>query len=141
MARDGVFLESVGRLHPRFGTPARAIAFQAALASVFIVLGTFDQIVAYFVFATVALVAITVAGVFVIDRGAPSGATLRKSIWGYPATPTVFLLLSCLVLALYAANRPLQAALGVVVVALGVPVYEWVAASKRPRPAGEAESA
>jgi basic amino acid/polyamine antiporter, APA family len=141
MARDGVFLESVGRLHPRFGTPARAIALQAVLASAFITMGTFDEIVAYFVFATVALVAITVAGVFVIDRRAPAAETLRSRIWGYPVTPVVFLVLSCLVLALYAANRPLQACLGVLVVAMGAPVYEWVAAAKRSRLAGEVERA
>jgi APA family basic amino acid/polyamine antiporter len=141
MGRDGLFLESVGRLHPRFGTPARAIALQAVLASVFIAIGTFDEIVAYFVFATVALVAITVAGVFVIDPRVPRAESLRSRIWGYPVTPVLFLLLSGLVLALYAANRPLQASLGVLVVALGAPVYEWVAAAKRSRLDGEVESA
>ena len=133
MARDGVFLESVGRLHPRFGTPARAISIQALLASLFIAVGTFDEIVGYFVFATVAFVALTVAGVFVIDRRAAAAATLRSRIPGYPLTPVVFLLLSCLVLGLVAANRPLQASLGVLVVALGAPVYQWVAAGKRSR--------
>ncbi|MFI5183475.1 MAG: APC family permease [Vicinamibacteria bacterium] len=135
MSRDGVFLQSIGQLHPRFGTPARAIAVQAVLASAFITLGTFDEIVAYFVFATVAFVALTVAGVFVIDRRAPAGESLRSRIWAYPVTPVVFLLLSGLVLALYAANRPWQAALGVLVVVLGAPVYEWVAASRRSKPA------
>jgi hypothetical protein len=53
----------------------------------------------------------------------------------------VFLLLSCLVLGLYAAHRPLQASLGVLVVALGAPAYEWVAAAKRSRLDGEVESA
>ncbi len=141
MARDGVFLQSIGQLHPRFGTPARAIALQAFLASLFITVGTFDEIVAYFVFATVALVALTVAGVFVIDRQVPAGESLRSRIWGYPVTPVVFLLLSCLVLALYAANRPWQASLGVLVVALGAPVYEWVAAAKRSKAAEGASPA
>ena len=141
MSRDGVFLQSIGQLHPRFGTPARAIALQAVLASAFITLGTFDEIVAYFVFATVAFVALTVAGVFIIDRGALAGESLASRIWLYPLTPIVFLLLSGLVLALYAANRPWQASLGVLVVALGAPVYEWVAAAKRSKTAAEAGSA
>jgi APA family basic amino acid/polyamine antiporter len=135
MARDGVFLQSIGQIHPRFGTPARAIALQAFLASVFITVGTFDEIVAYFVFATVALVALTVAGVFVIDRRVPAGESIGSRIWGYPVTPAVFLVLSALVLALYAANRPWQASLGVLVVALGAPAYEWVSgprSSRRP---------
>src|SRR6185436_1109487 len=32
MAHDGVFLRAMGDLHPRYGTPVRAIALQAALA-------------------------------------------------------------------------------------------------------------
>src|SRR6266550_2794693 len=42
MARDGVFFKSVGVVHPRFGTPARAIVIQAAVASVYVALGTFN---------------------------------------------------------------------------------------------------
>src|SRR5262249_17223562 len=34
MARDGLFIPSVATLHQRYETPARAIALQAALASV-----------------------------------------------------------------------------------------------------------
>lgn len=47
----------------------------------------------------------------------------RCACGGYPATPLVFLALVALLLALLAGNQPVQAALGVGVVALGVPVY------------------
>lgn len=50
MARDGLFFGYVAELHTRFGTPARAIMVQAALASVLVLMGTFDQIVSYFIF-------------------------------------------------------------------------------------------
>ena len=46
MARDGLFFRPVSAVHPRFGTPARAIALQAALASLLVAVGTFDQIIA-----------------------------------------------------------------------------------------------
>src|SRR5207302_129644 len=36
MARDGVFLKAVAAVHPRFGTPARAIVLQAVLASLLV---------------------------------------------------------------------------------------------------------
>src|ERR1700722_12305784 len=48
MAKDGLFIQAVSQTHPRFGTPARAVAIQAAIACLLVVLGTFDQIVAYF---------------------------------------------------------------------------------------------
>src|SRR4029077_14681552 len=57
MARDGVFLQAVAVVHPRFGTPARAIVLQAAFASLLVLLGTFTEILAYFVFVTVLFVA------------------------------------------------------------------------------------
>ena len=50
MARDGVFLKSVARVHPRFGTPARAIIIQGVIASILVALGSFEQIIAYFFF-------------------------------------------------------------------------------------------
>ena len=68
-------------VHPRFGTPARAIATQALLASVLVALGTFDTIVAYFVFITVVFIAVTVGAVFVLRRRDPA-----FQVPGYPWT-------------------------------------------------------
>src|ERR1700724_863771 len=44
MARDGLFIPAAASIHPRFGTPARAIIIQAALASVLVLVGTFSTI-------------------------------------------------------------------------------------------------
>ena len=127
MASDGVFFKGVAALHPRFGTPARAIAIQAMLASVYVASGTFNQIIGFFVFVTVLFVAATVAGLFRIRRRSRD-ASFRT--WGYPFTPALFLVLAAVVLVLVAARSPLQAALGVGIVALGVPVY--LSAFRRP---------
>ena len=128
MGRDGVFPASVGELSPRFGTPARAIATQAVLASVLVVAGTFDQIVAYFVFVTVTFIALTVAGVYVLRRRAgPAPAYLTP---GYPVTPAVFLVLVVLLLALLVMHNPRQALAGTCVVALGLPVYSLIVRSR-----------
>jgi len=134
MARDGVFFKSVGVVHPRFGTPARAIVIQAAVASVYVALGTFNQIIAYFVFVTVLFVGLTVAGLFRIRRRSP--ASVYRT-WGYPVTPALFLVLVVVLLVLLAGHNPLQAGLGVAIVALGAPVYVFL--FRRPltlKPAG-----
>jgi len=120
MASDGVFFKGVAAVHPRFGTPARAIAIQAGIASLYVALGTFNQIIGYFVFVTVLFVGLTVAGLFRIRRRAPATS---YSTWGYPVTPALFLVLVAVLLFLLAGHNPLQAALGVGIVALGVPVY------------------
>jgi basic amino acid/polyamine antiporter, APA family len=130
MARDGVFLPSVARVDPRFGTPARAIAVQVVLASALVAIGSFADIVAYFVFITIAFVALTVASLYRLPR--PQGVAYR--VPGYPVTPLAFLTLLAVLLVLLAAGRPRQAALGTLVVALGVPVYRVFVVPRRPVP-------
>lgn len=124
MARDGLFPAGVAAIHPRFGTPARAIVLQAALASLLVLLGTFGQIIAYFIFVTVAFVGLTVAGLFVLRRreAASRGAGAFR-VPRYPLTPLTFLALVALLLVMLASQNPREAALGVIVTLLGWPVY------------------
>ncbi|HET9531892.1 MAG TPA: amino acid permease [Blastocatellia bacterium] len=121
MARDGLFPAGAGAIHPRFGTPFRAIALQALLASALVLVGSFNQIVAYFVFVTVIFIGLTVASVFVLRR--KSGDAPVYLTPGYPATPVMFLALIVLLLVLLGGNSPKEASLGVAIVALGAPFY------------------
>ncbi|HWP43068.1 MAG TPA: amino acid permease, partial [Blastocatellia bacterium] len=123
MARDGLFLRPVAALHPRFGTPVWAICLQAGLASLLVAMGTFDQIIAYFIFVTVIFIALTVGAVFVLRRRRASDPPYRTP--GYPFTPMVFLSLVTVLLVLLGSTNPGQALLGVGVVALGAPVYHF----------------
>jgi basic amino acid/polyamine antiporter, APA family len=123
MARDGVFFKAVAAEHPRFGTPARAIAIQATLAAVLVLSGSFNQIVAYFIFVTVLFLALTVAGLFVVRRRAASATVPLYRTPGYPVTPILFLALVAVLLLLLAGHNPRQAALGLAIVGLGLPVY------------------
>lgn len=100
---------------------ALLMALQAALASVLIVSGTFNQIISYFVFITVLFVGLTVAGLFVLRRRDVAEAAYRTP--GYPLTPAIFLVLVAVMLVLLAGHNPSQAALGAGDVGLGVPVY------------------
>jgi APA family basic amino acid/polyamine antiporter len=115
MARDGLFLPSVARVHPRTGSPVRAIALQAMLACGMVLLGSFDEIVGTFLFVTVLFIALTVAGGLRFRRA--SG----KTAW--PWTHALFLALSVVLLALILTERPLHALGGVALVALGLPVH------------------
>jgi basic amino acid/polyamine antiporter, APA family len=125
MGRDGAAPAFAARLDPRTGAPLTAIALQAALAAVLVALGTFETIVAYFVFVTVAFLALTVAGLY---RLAPPVADLR--VPGWPLTPVVFLAMLVTMLVLLGAGNPLQAALGTTVVAAGLPIYRLVVAPR-----------
>ncbi len=121
MARDGVFFDFVSAVHPRFGTPVRAIVLQVVMALLLVTLGTFENIIAYFIFVTVLFIGLTVAAVFILRRR--HGNLSQYRIVGYPLTPSFFLLLVTILLVLLGANSTRQAVLGLGVVALGVPVY------------------
>lgn len=119
MARDGLFFPAAAVLHPRFKTPARAIALQALLASILVLTGTFEEIISYFFFVVLVFIGLMVLGMFRLR----SRAKAEYSTPGYPITPVVFLALLLLMLFLLGVGQPKQSFLGVVVVALGVPAY------------------
>jgi APA family basic amino acid/polyamine antiporter len=132
MARDGLFLPGVAAVHPRFGTPARAVVIQAALACLLAASGTFEQILGYFFFPAVAFLGLTVAAVFVLRHRSPGLAAFRTP--GYPVTPLLFLVPVAFLLVLLALEGPLRALLGTAVVALGAPVYWLTFRRGRPTP-------
>jgi APA family basic amino acid/polyamine antiporter len=123
MANDGLFLKAVARTHPRFRTPANAIAIQGLIASLLVFAGSFEQIISYALFIVILFLGITVAGLFVLRPRQPAGESVILTP-GYPLTPLAFLTLVALMLILVAARTPRAALLGVVVVLAGLPVYE-----------------
>ncbi|HKG12778.1 MAG TPA: amino acid permease [Pyrinomonadaceae bacterium] len=123
MARDRLFLPWAASLHPRFGTPARAIVIQAGLAIVLVLLGKFGDIIAYFLFAVVLFIGLTVAALFVLRR---EGGAVGFETPLYPLTPVVYLVLTAMLLFLLASGRPLYALTGTAVVAAGLPFYYLV---------------
>ncbi len=129
MARDGVFIPSVAAIHKRFETPARAIALQAALASLLVLTGNFNDIIGYFVFSVVVFIALTVAALFKFRREDSSG--VRYLTPGYPVTPVVFLTMILFLLILIGGSNPTHAFRGAAVVMLGLPVYLFLSRNKR----------
>jgi basic amino acid/polyamine antiporter, APA family len=129
MANDGLFLKSVAQTHPRFGTPARAIAIQAAIACLLVAIGSFEQIIAYFFFIVVFFLGLTVATLFSLRRRPQQSENVILTP-GFPVTPIVFLVLIAIMLVLLAMRSPREAALGCAVVLAGWPVYNWVIAKR-----------
>jgi APA family basic amino acid/polyamine antiporter len=127
MARDGAAPRFAAWTHPRSGTPVLAIALQASLAALLVMVGSFDTIVAYFVFVTVAFLALTVLGLYRLPRPKPSAYRVP----GWPLTPLVFVAMLLVTLALLGVSNPRQALFGLAVVAAGVPVYRFVVQPRR----------
>jgi APA family basic amino acid/polyamine antiporter len=127
MARDGVFFERVGRLDPRTRVPILAIALQGAAAAVIALSGRYEQILNYVVSVDFIAMGLTGAALFVYRRRGGAGSFRAP---GHPWT-TAFFVLSCwLVVAATIHRYPADSAIGLAILALGLPVYRlWKAPS------------
>ncbi|HEY6060173.1 MAG TPA: amino acid permease [Gemmatimonadales bacterium] len=122
MARDGVFFRALGDVHPRFGTPAVAIAVGGAWAALLTLWGSFEQLLTYVVFASWLFAALAAASVFVLRIRHPD-APRPFRVPGYPLTPAVFILAAVAIVANTVVARPVQAFAGIGIVLLGTPAY------------------
>jgi APA family basic amino acid/polyamine antiporter len=140
MAADGLFVPLLARVHPRLGTPVRAIALQAVLASSLILWkADFDTLLGYFMFTVVLLIALSVASLFVLRR---RPAPVGKLMWsGYPYTPVFYLAVSAVLLALMGLRNPIGAAVGVGAVAAGLLAYRFLPGTSPGRQQGPGVSA
>jgi basic amino acid/polyamine antiporter, APA family len=119
MARDGVFPGWLSAVNPRFKTPARAIAIQAAWSILLVLLGGFEQILMYTGFAIVLSAGVTVTALAVIrvQRGLP--LRMIRDI----AVPGVFAFVSLLMVVSAIQRAPARSLVGLLLIGVGVPVY------------------
>lgn len=122
MARDEVFFQSLAEVHPRFGTPALAVATSAVWAAVLALNGTFEHLFTYVVFASWIFAALAAASLFVLRRRRPDLPRPYR-VPGYPVTPALFIAAASAVVVNTVIARPEQALMGLGIVATGFPAY------------------
>jgi APA family basic amino acid/polyamine antiporter len=131
MARDGLFFERLGTVHPKFGTPAFAIIVFAVWGAALAASGTFEQLLTYAVFTGWIFYALGALAVFVLRRREPD-AVRPFRVPGYPVTPALFVIAAAALVVNTVATQSLRAAIGLGVVALGAPAfYLWRALRRR----------
>jgi APA family basic amino acid/polyamine antiporter len=124
MARDGLFFEAMGLVHPEFRAPTVAIVAQAIWSSVLVLSANLSQLVSYTGFAIVLFSGVAVSAVFVLRRREPQAERPFRA-WGYPWAPALFIVASAAMVANELWRNPLTSAAGVALIALGIPVY-WL---------------
>ncbi|MGH9434191.1 MAG: APC family permease [Terriglobia bacterium] len=122
MAEDRLFFRAARKLHPRFGTPALAIAIQGAWSVVLAASGSYEQLYTYVIFCAWIFYGLAVAGLIVLRRRAPQLERPYK-VWGYPVLPALFCVAALLVALSTLRERPLESLVGIVVILAGAPVY------------------
>jgi APA family basic amino acid/polyamine antiporter len=121
MARDRLLFQWVNQLHPRFGTPHRAIALQAIWASVLVLTGTYRQLFSRVIFTEWIFFALMAGGIFLLRRRPDYRPAYR--VWGYPWAPLVFVLASMAIVINRLIAIPFDSVAGLALVAAGIPVY------------------
>ena len=122
MATDGLFFRRVGAVHPRYHTPAGAIALAALLGIGYVSVRTFEQLADSFILGIWPFYALAVGAVFKLRRERPTLPRPYRTA-GYPWVPLAFLLASLALLLNALVQQPVSTAFGFAVILLGVPVY------------------
>ena len=122
MARDGLFFQSLARVHPKFRTPALAVCAAAIWSAVLAASGTYEQLLTYVVFIGWIFYALAAASLFIYRKRFPDLIRPYR-VPGYPFTPAVFIVAALALVANTIASQPMRAALGLAIVLLGAPAY------------------
>ena len=126
MAADGLFFRFASRLHPRYRTPAGGILIQAVWALTLALSGTYGQLLDYVVFGDWIFFGLIVATMFAYRRGDTAAPASDRSTYrmpGYPVLPALFVIVAAFVVASSIVSTPRNAALGVLLIAAGVPAF------------------
>ncbi len=105
-----------------FFTPVNAIAFNALLASVYIMVGEFGTLLTLYGVAGNSFYFLTVLGLIVLRVREPN---LERPYRTWISTPIIFCCVSLFLLSRAVFVQPLQTVLVVAFVVAGVPVYYW----------------
>ncbi len=122
MAKDGLFFETVGRLHPRTGVPHVAIVLQGAFAIATALSGSYEEILSWVVTVDFAFLALTAATLFVFRARGVGGSPVVRTPW-HPLSTLFFIAVSLAVVVSTFVEHPGRSLLGWTLVAAGIPVY------------------
>jgi APA family basic amino acid/polyamine antiporter len=124
MARDRLFFSGIGKLN-KTNVPGNSLLWQGIWASVLVLSGTFDQLTDMIIFAVFIFYGATSLGVIILRRKMPDVHRPYK-VWGYPVVPVVFILFCMFLFFNTILTRPREAAIGMVLILSGIPVYLYL---------------
>ncbi|MGB8258992.1 MAG: amino acid permease, partial [Terracidiphilus sp.] len=122
MSQDGLFFKSVGKLHPKWKTPAAGIAVQAVWTAVLCLSGSYSQLLDYIIFAELVFYILTIVALFVLRRKRPDAPRPYKAL-GYPWLPALYIAMAAWICVVLLRYKPQYTWPGLALVVLGIPVY------------------
>jgi APA family basic amino acid/polyamine antiporter len=115
----------LGKIHPKFGTPANALIMQVVLATVYVMSGSFNYLTDMLMFVLWIFFTLGVIGVFILrKRDMSNRENYRVPL--YPVTPIIGIAGSVYILINTMVTDPMRSLIGLAVTLLGLPVYMLV---------------
>lgn len=121
MAKEGLFFKNVAKLN-KFNVPQNALILQGIWASALCLSGSYGDLLDYATFSSLLFYIITIVGLFVLRKKMPDAHRPYKA-FGYPFVPALYIVLTSLVCLDLLVYKTFNTGMGLVIIALGVPVY------------------
>jgi APA family basic amino acid/polyamine antiporter len=131
MANEGLFFRSTAYIN-QFHVPSKALWLQAGWASILCLSGSYGSLLDYCTFASLVFYIVTISALFYLRKKEPDTPRPYKA-FGYPFIPALYILLAggiCIDLLIF---KPQNTFLGLLIMAIGVPVYYFFNRSKNAR--------
>ena len=124
MAADKLFFKKAEN-NNKHNVPGYALLIQGMWASTLCLSGSYGDLLEYATFASLLFYMVTITGVFVLRKKEPDTPRPYKAL-GYPIIPFLYILLTALICIDLVYNKPDNTIRGLIIVALGIPVYYFI---------------
>ena len=121
MADQGLFFKKASSVN-RKNVPQNALWMQCAWASILCLTGSYGDLLNYCTFASLLFYIITVVGLIILRKKEPDADRPYK-VWGYPFVPITYIVLASIVAIGILWSQWDIAINGLIIVALGYPIY------------------
>ncbi len=121
MAKDGLLFKWIGNVHPRFGTPYKAITLQAIWSSILVLTGTYRELFTRVIYTEWIFFGLMAIGLFIFRKNKKFERSYN--IPGYPVVPVIFILASFLIVINQIIQDPWESFTGLSFVLIGLVVY------------------
>ena len=119
MSEDGLFFNSIGKIHPKFGVPSNSILLQSGIAIIMVLSGTFEQVLTYMGFSLGIFPILTVLSIWKLRKTGQAYPGMR----GFPVARIIYVIAGTLILILSFLERPGVSSIAILTALSGIPVY------------------
>jgi basic amino acid/polyamine antiporter, APA family len=123
MAKDGLFFKSFGELNKN-SVPQNALWWQCFWACFLCFTGKYGDLLNYLMGVVILFYVLTIVGIFILRRTMPDVERPIKAPF-FPILPFIYIVVASIIVLILIKEKPEYTFPGLLIVALGVPVYYW----------------